>query len=698
MGRTNLAVGLWCVVVLLILIAAGGDFSAQAYMYISADGSVIHVSTGGSDGPSCGSPDNPCRTPQYAVEKVVSGGVIKIAQGTYTAPANATAVLDLTFGPGQQGKDLVIIGGYLPPDWDIPGDDPTLTVLDGEGTHRVINIVSVPQIRVSIQGLTVQNGLSNTPSHPDNLFSGGGLYCLNDHPYDSSAFVTVEIVNVVFKNNRVIGTGLQPASGGGASFYRRCKVFLEHVVFENNVVIGGDATDGTRGAHALGGGLFATAGSDVVAKDVIFRQNTAQAGSGGRGYRDNEWDRADGLGGGAAFQYNSVRLQGVVAEGNVARAGNGSQYGGFGAGGGLFFEYATGIISGGEIKSNQVYGGNASNGRGGEGTGGGIMATDSDLTLSELVIAYNSEIGGSGVDAGHAGGALYFTKAAPSNVMRVSGANVIVAYNQAAAGEGNNRWGGGGGIFAQDAEVIISHATIVSNSVLSTMVAPAVIALHNFSRSRVYLNNSIIAFHPTSAYPRAAVISQRDGDEVTLENVVFWQNAGGDAATWFEGALLSVANPITGDPKLTPDFHLRKGSVAIDRISLPTLHTDVDGEFRPFGRGADIGADEYVPIYLSVTPMDKALFLCWKTNLSLVEGVSSYRISVCEGSLDNCTTLSVDSSVSSYHLSGLTNYQHYFLRVDALDANGGLIESSNVVEAFPTDQFVYLPIVLRGWR
>ncbi|MDQ7029878.1 MAG: fibronectin type III domain-containing protein [Ardenticatenia bacterium] len=283
--------------------------------------------------------------------------------------------------------------------------------------------------------------------------------------------------------------------------------------------------------------------------------------------------------------------------------------------------------------------------------------------------------------------------------MQVSGTNLVLAHNRAEAGSGKNRWGGGGGIFAQDAEVIINYATIVSNSVLSTMVAPAVIALHNFTESRVRISNSIIAFHPTSAYPRAAVISQKEGDVVILENVVFWENAGGNASTWFSGAVLTVTNQIEGDPKLSTDFHLQKGSVAIDQVSPSSYYvTDIDGEPRPFGEKSDIGADEYVPIYLSVTPLDGALFLRWNTNTALVKGVSHYQIHICEKSTSNCTTLTADSSASSYLLSNLTNYQRYLLRVDALDANSRLIESSNTVEAFPTDRFVFLPLIARGVR
>lgn len=668
-------------------------------MYIYANDTVIHVAPNGTDDSFCGVSEHPCRTLQHALGKLTSGGTIKIAQGTYTASAGAQAVLDLTLGSDQVGKDVVftLIGGYLPPNWDVPSSDPSLTVLDGQNVHRVINIISVPKIRVHIRGITIQNGLVNVPSHPDGFFSGGGLYCLNDHPYDTSAFVTVELVNVVFRNNRVEGYGIAPASGGGASFYRRCRGFLEHVVFEDNEVKGGGAVDGTRGAHALGGGLFAATRSDVDARDVIFRRNKVQAGSGGRGYKDHEWDRADGLGGGAAFQHNWVRLQNIVVEGNIARAGSGSDYGGFGAGGGLFFEYSTGTIVDGEIKANEVWGGSASNGRGGEASGGGIMATDSQLTLSELMVIENKEIGGNGIYAGHAGGALYFTKASSSSIMKVSGVNLILAFNRAEAGSGQDRWGGGGGIFAQDADVVINHATIISNSVLSTMVAPAVIALHNFEKSYVRISNSIIAFHPSCAFPTAAIVSQRAGDEITLENVVFWQNAGGDTSIWYSGAYLTVTNSINGDPKLSADFHLQKGSVAIDRASSP-IATDFEGDPRPFGEAPDIGADEYMPIYLMGVPLDKALRLYWKINLNLVPGVNSYGIEACKEGTQECVTIYVDNQTSTYLLSGLTNYQRYRVRVDALDVSGGRIESSNVIVLFPTDRVIYLPLVTRGTR
>lgn len=693
MGNPRKLIGLTTVVLLGVWL-----YIFPALHTCASDG-VIHVALYGTDNLSCGTASAPCRTLQYAADKIVSSGIIKVAQGTYTASAGATAVLNLTIGPGQQGKNIILIGGYLPPNWDIPSDNPFLTILDGQGARRVINFISVAESQLYIQGVTIQNGLVNLPSHPDSQFSGAGLFCMNDHPSDHSAFVTVKLVNVIFRNNRVEGSGLTPASGGGASFYRRCRGFLENVVFEKNEVKGGNAVDGTRGAHALGGGLFATMYSDIVARNVIFRKNLVQAGSGGRGYGAHEWDRADGLGGGAAFQYNSVNLKDVIVEENVAKAGSGSEYGGFGAGGGLFFEYSVGTIVGGEVKANEVYGGNATNGRGGEGSGGGLMATDSQLSLSKLIIVNNRMFGGNGLYAGHAGGALYFTKANASNIMQVSGANLVIAYNRAEAGSGQDRWGGGGGIFAQDAEVVINHATIVSNSVLSTMVAPAVIALHNFEKSHVRLTNSIIAFHPTSAFPQAAVISQKAGDEVILENVVFWQNAGGNASTWYPGASLTITNSINGDPKLSVNFRLQKGSVAINRASFSSLRTDFEDDPRPFGEGPDIGADEYVPIYLFVTPMDRALRLYWKTNPEVFQNVHGYQIYACgEDGEQECVTSYVDASTSSYFLSGLTNYRLYHIRVNALDQEGRVIESSNTVVIFPTDRMVYLPVIIRGWR
>jgi len=487
-----------------------------------------------------------------------------------------------------------------------------LTVVDGQNARRGFRIVPTEEATISIQGLTVQNGLSNVavPSEQGH-FMGGGMICRADNK-GPLVFVTLSLSNVVFSNNVVQGTGNATAGGGGAAFYYQCRTTLENVVFDSNQVTGGVAPDSTRGAQVLGGGFFATGNSDIVATDITLTDNTIQAGSGGVG-QDGDGERADGLGGGAAMQYNTVTITGITATGNQAIAGDGSQYGGYGTGGALFFEKNTGTVTvtDGTLSGNNATGGAGTSDQGGEGGGGAIRSQDSTLHLERLNIVNNSAIGGANTnDAGDgSGGALYFSRGSdpwgyPSTV---TGINLVIADNVAEAGEGGQRWGGGGGIFCQNTDLTLTHATIAGNSVLSTMAAPAIIVLHYDgsgiwgSRARLYY--SIIANHTTASWGPAAM-AQRSGDTLELNYTLFNGNSNNYGAWPSETPTVSNNNEITpsGDPAFVSlgspnyDYHIGGSSAARDKATGSTTSLDIDKESRPSGSAADVGADEYVPM------------------------------------------------------------------------------------------------------
>lgn len=526
----------------------------------------------GSDTSGCGSVAAPCKTIQHAVNIANSGDTIRVAAGTYTG--TGSAVVSLT-----ASKAVTIIGGYSTADWDTSNPAANPTFIDG-GTARRGVFIDTPN-SVAIRGITIQNGFMTGTS---NVF-GGGLYC---------AHATVSLSDVTFEGNVVQGVGIETVTGGGAAFYQ-CPVTLQDVTFDGNQALGGDASP--RGAQALGGGLFAT-DSNVVANNITFTNNSVQAGSGGRGYKDNIWDRADALGGGAAFQLNTVTINGVTASQNQVVAGSGSVYGGYADGGALFLELSTATVREGTLQDNTATGGASPTGEGGIGGGGALMATASTLTLERLFMINNTSRGGNGSNGGDAGGgAMYFTRSSTASPSKVTGTNLIIADNKSEAGMGIERWGGGGAIFGQNTQLTLVHTTLARNSVLSTMLAPAIIALNYLGSSTADVSYSIVADHTGSGTAQDAVWAQDPGTVINLDYTLFSGNTSNTGSG--SGGVVNSTNEQTGSPDFVSpgstnfDYHVGASSAAINQAVGSTTANDMDNQSRPIDGVSDIGADEY---------------------------------------------------------------------------------------------------------
>jgi hypothetical protein len=106
----------------------------------------------------------------------------------------------------------------------------------------------------------------------------------------------------------------------------------------------------------------------------------------------------------------------------------------------------------------------------------------------------------------------------------------------------------------------------------------------------VTLKNALLSFF-TNAF---AAEESGDGQVAlhhtnTLHQYVsnLHQTVGGSPA-------FTAVNPLAGDPKLSPSYHLTFGSDAIDAGVDAGVTVDLDGDPRPSGAGFDIGADELV--------------------------------------------------------------------------------------------------------
>lgn len=196
----------------------------------------------------------------------------------------------------------------------------------------------------------------------------------------------------------------------------------------------------------------------------------------------------------------------------------------------------------------------------------------------------------------------------------------------------------------------------------------------------------------------------------TAYNNIFALDDGGVAITYDNGPSETMShnlftradqtqgtNSIVGDPlfvNATQDnFHLQANSPAIDAGTEAGIAQDADGNNRD--DAPDVGAFEFIPaLRLSGSPGDETAFLTWEIDITLPK-TSTYRISYDTDTLPNpiIATDSLNPSALSYTLTGLTNYEMHTIMLEALVDNSVVL--SDTVQVMPTDEFVYLPLVVR---
>ena len=665
-------------------------------------GSIHRVAKTGADVGGCGSLAQPCLTLQEAVNNASSGDTILVAAGTYTYRAADGTCLD---GNNVSvvcvlSTHLTMLGGYTTSNWITADPTANVTIIDGQNSYRGVQLhgTTAASASLHIEGFTIQNGYKKgATSGGDGLTFAFGAGMLADRG-------SVLAKNLIFKNNQAIGGNTGSAHGGaaaGAGLAVRANtsgVILNNITFEGNQATGGTGPE--RGGFAIGGGFYSF--SAVVSGDnLTFTNNVAQAGSSsGSGISSN--NRSDAQGAGAAFQVDSnVTLTDVTATGNQAIGGdapNGDAGGAFG--GGIFAELADVTITGLTLSNNLAEGGDGKNPNNGSslGDGGGIASTRSNVTLSQATIVNNVASGGDGTTFGGAagGGGVYFADFTQSTKLTLT--NVIIADNLVEIGDtGTPTGGGGGGIFINFGEVELNHVTLAQNHLSTSTQGSALIVLNG---GDVTIANGILADH--TDFGENAIHAQ-SGNTVTLNNNLFdgnTVNSGGG------GTISGSGSNLAGDPDFVAtgspnyNYHIKSGSAAIDQASGSVTAVDIDNQSRAFFGTADVGADEYAPIILNVLPGDQTLTLSWVTDSDLVTGLDHYEIVVSQGGGANPPAEGpspIDAGTStSFTLTGLTNDETYTISINARNGSSGLIAASNTVTPFPTDDILYLPIMVRN--
>ncbi len=666
---------------------------------------TIRVAQAGGVAHDCGSEVNPCPTIQDAVQRVLPGDTILVAGGIYkdVFPClNEYTVLCVL------NKKITIIGGYSTSNWDTPDLVANPTIFDGQGIYRV-GIVQGPlppdplAAGLDLENVTIANGYrKGAPSGSDEatFVFGGGI---------EDNYGLLVLRHIVFKNNRALGGDTNQehggaGSGGGLAMrFAPAGTYLEDVTFDGNVAQGGSGA--TRGGFGIGGGLY-TYNSITTIQYITATNNSSIGGSTTGGGTDSTFSEADGQGGGIAFQISSnTNLQYATLLNNTTIGGNapnGNAGGGFG--GGLFAQEATIALQDANVRDNAARGGNGNNPSSGVSiaAGGGLQTDNSNVVLDRVWIINNQALGGNGnINGGPAGGGGgYLARYQGNTTILIQ--NCIFSNNNAAMGSGPKQGGGGGGLWLQGTQATIIHTTFAQNRLSSSpMQGSAILVLNDgaASASVADISYSIIADH--TSYSGAPVVYVKQGNSATL-NYTLWAPST-QAFYVASGATGNNENSVTaasamfvspGAPNY--DYHILKSSPARDAAIGSTMDVDIDGESRLLFPPADIGADEYVPIVLSVTPFaDRALRLDWRTNTTLVTNIDHYMISITCQSGANCPSPTNTGLQASFIFSNLTNSKNYSFTVTAKNSSNGSIDLSNLAIAMPVGNFIYLPLVLK---
>jgi hypothetical protein len=358
---------------------------------------------------------------------------------------------------------------------------------------------------------------------------------------------------------------------------------------------------------------------------------------------------AAGCGGGIHVYQASPTISNNIIEDNAAAVAGGELYA---AGGGIYVQDGSGtVISRNIIRNNNSH-------AAGIGIGGGIYVTDSggnlEISGNEL---YENEDFDSATYYNHNGGAIHINDTSgPIQVFEndihdnnpldepYSGSGIsihdcdntlVVQDNTILDNYGN--WGvveieyaipviqrntiinpgAMHGIYIFDTETIYpgQAASIYNNIVAGHEDYNIYVNAYDDHDTQVQLSHNTLADAEYGLYVGAINVdvvvtfdrgivsghsitgvyaSPNPGITVTVTNTLFNAN--------MADAVPGVANPspLTGDPRFVNpsayNYHLNRGSQAIDRVASGGLYIDIDGDTRPYGIGTtpyDVGADEY---------------------------------------------------------------------------------------------------------
>jgi len=500
---------------------------------------------------------------QDGVDNVAVGGTVYVAAGTYSPSTNGESF------PVVIDNNLTLIGG---------GE--ATTIIDAEGTNRVITVSAMISITVIITDVTVTRG--NTGSYGGGISNDSILTLTDCTVSDNEAGAGGGIYNtgtLTMTNCTVSGNDAADSGGG---------IYSDGTITMTNCTVNDNYTD------ASGGGILNEGDDTLTMTDCTVSGN--EAGNDGGGIYN--WDTltmtdctvsendADNDGGGIYNGGGTVTMTNCTVSENEAK-------GDAGDGGGIYND------NGPLTMTNCMLNGNDAGNR-----GGGIynyiptISTDT-LTMTNCTVNDNHANSGGGINNGR--GTLTMTNCTvsgndvdedESGGGITNGSDGILTMTNCTV-SGNHAYDRGGGIHTNRAELTMTNCTVSGNDAGNRGGG-----IYNY-RSTVHAKNTIIATNSCGS----------DGPDFDGDMNSYGYNLIGNTANCTINKIANPGTDITGaNPMLGPlqnnggptmTHALLAGSPAIDagdctdKDGTPVTN-DQRGVSRPQGAGCDIGAYEYM--------------------------------------------------------------------------------------------------------
>ena len=286
---------------------------------------VAPAPMGSDSGNDCSNVYKPGATVQRAGNQADANDEIRVASGTYAEPVNLN-------------KSLTVRGGFTTTNWVTPDPDGNPTIIDAQGSGRVIYVPG--GVVATVSGFHLTGGSSGTDGA--GVYNGGTLVLEDSYIYDNRTFGdgggvhnASAAADLILRNSRVY-SNTAVLLGGGFSIESGTALIEATEVFSNSTVSGG-------------GGIYVAGGALTVRSSLIY-SNTAVGDAGG-----------GANGGGVFVQAGNVKLENNTIYDNEAR------FLLFGGSGGGIYAYSgtlaitncliisnTAIISGGGIYSGTI--------------------------------------------------------------------------------------------------------------------------------------------------------------------------------------------------------------------------------------------------------------------------------------------------------------------------------------------------------